>query len=150
MCLIGSANVTHTALGWRTPSNLELLTPVARTADHIVEFEEALFAGAVRATAVQRDRLEELLERFHGLPAVMVETENNEMAMGLLPPTWVPRVRNPDELYSVYRGNSDVSRSALRLMQEDSHRSVSFPEWTKKSSEYGLPLQSPRPLSLNE
>ena len=119
MCLIGSANVTHTALGWRTPANLELLTPVARTADHIVEFEEALFAGAVRATAVQRDRLEELLERFHGLPAMMVETENNEMTMGLLPPTWVPRVRNPDELYSVYRGNSDVSRFALRLMQEE-------------------------------
>ena len=119
MCLIGSANVTHTALGWRTPANLELLTPVARTDDHIVEFEEALFAGAVRATAVQRDRLEELLERFHGLPAVMVETENNAMTMGLLPPTWFPRVRNPDELYSVYRGNSDVSRFALRLMQEE-------------------------------
>ena len=49
----------------------------------------------------------------------MVETENNEMTMGLLPPTWVPRVRNPDELYSVYRGNSDVSRFALRLMQEE-------------------------------
>ena len=39
-CLIGSANVTHTALGWRTPANFELLAPAARSADHIVGFEE--------------------------------------------------------------------------------------------------------------
>ena len=118
MCLIGSANVTHTALGWRTPANLELLTPVARTADRIVEFEKALLAGAVLATAGQRDRLEELLEKLRGLPALIPETDD-ETAMGLLPPSWVPRVRNPDELYSVYCGNSDVSRAALRTMQQE-------------------------------
>ena len=118
-CLIGSANVTDTALGWRTPSNLELLAPVARTADHIVEFEEALLTGAVRATAGQRDRLQVLLERLNGLTTMIPETAGNETAMGLLPPTWVPRVRNPDELYSVYRGNCDASRSTLRTMQEE-------------------------------
>ena len=117
MCLVGSANITHTALGWRSPSNLELLTPVARTADHIVEFEETLFAGAVRATVGQRDRLEELLERLRGFPAAISATEDG--TMGLLPPHWVPRIRNPDELYSVYRGNSDFSRSVLRAMQEE-------------------------------
>ena len=118
-CLIGSANVTHTALGWRTPANFELLTPAARSADHIVEFEEALFAGAVRATAGQRARLEELVERFRGVSTVILEMENDETAMGPLPPNWVPRVRNPDELYSVYLGNHDVSRSALPTMQEE-------------------------------
>ena len=39
--------------------------------------------------------------------------------MGLLPQNWVPRVRNPEDLYSVYRGNHDISRSALQTMQED-------------------------------
>ena len=117
-CLIGSANVTDTALGWQTPANLELLAPVARTADHIVEFEDELLTGAVRATARQRDRLQVLLEKLNGLPTVIHETADTEKAMGLLPPTWVPRVRNPDELYSVYCGNNDISRSALRTMRE--------------------------------
>ena len=118
LCLIGSANVTLTALGWRTPANLELLTPAARTADHIVEFEETLLAGSVRATAEQRDRLEELLERLGRLPTVASEIEE-EPAMGVLPPSWVPRARNPEELYSVYSGDSDISHTTLQTMRED-------------------------------
>ena len=118
-CLIGSANVTDTALGWRSPANLELLAPVARTADHIVEFEKALLTGAVRATAGQRDRLQVLLERLSGLSAVLPKTTDVETAIGVLPPDWVPRVRNPDELYSVYCGNNDFSHSALGIMREE-------------------------------
>ena len=49
-CLVGSVNVTHTALGWRSPSNFELLTPVARTASHIVEFENALLVSCPRSS----------------------------------------------------------------------------------------------------
>ena len=118
MCLIGSANVTLTALGWRTPANLELLAPVARTADHIVEFEETLLSGSVRATAEQRDLLKELLGRLQRLPAIMPETDDGG-TKGLLPPSWIPRVRNPEELYSVYRGDSDVSHITLQEMRED-------------------------------
>ena len=66
---IGSANVTNTALGWRTPANFELLIPVARRTDHVVKFEQALLAGAVRATAGQRDHLETLLKKLRDLPA---------------------------------------------------------------------------------
>ncbi len=118
MCLIGSANVTLTALGWRTPANLELLTPAVRTADYIVEFEETLLSGSVRATVEQRDRLEELLGRLQRLPAIMLETEDGR-TKGLLPPSWIPRVRNPEELYSVYCGDSDVSRTTLQTIRED-------------------------------
>ena len=118
MCLIGSANVTLTALGWRTPANLELLTPADRTANHIVEFEETLLSGAVRATAEQRDRLEELLERLQRLPAVILEIDD-ETTGGLLPPSWVPYTRNPEEFYPVYCGNCDVSRSVLQTMQKE-------------------------------
>ena len=118
LCLIGSANVTLTALGWRTPANLELLAPVARTASHIVEFEETLLSGSVRATAEQRDLLKELLGRLQRLPAIMPETDDGG-TKGLLPPSWIPRVRNPEELYSVYRGDSDVSHTTLQAMRED-------------------------------
>ena len=126
MCLIGSTNVTLTALGWRTPANLELLTPADRTANHIVEFEEMLLAGSVRATAEQRDRLEELLERLGRLPTVASEIEE-ETAMEILPPSWVPRARNPEELYLVYSGDSDVSHTTLQTMQEDLARLGTIP-----------------------
>ena len=132
MCLIGSVNVTLTALGWRTPANLELLTPAARTADHIVEFEEALFSGSVLATAEQRNRLEELLERLWRLPDVIASEIDDETTMGLLPPNWVPRTRNPEELYSVYCGDYDVSRSALQTMQEELKQIGTVPGMNEK------------------
>ena len=118
-CLIGSANVTLTALGWRTPANLELLTAATRSDSHIVEFERELLSGAVRATVEQRDRLAQLLELSQRAPIVMAEIADLEKSAGLLPPSWVPRVRNPEELFSVYCGNADVSRSALPTMQSE-------------------------------
>ena len=118
MCLIGSANVTLTALGWRTPANFELLTPIPRAADRIVEFERAVLSGAVRATGEQRDRLRELLDGLKGRPEVMSEI-GSEARLGLLPQRWVPRTRNPEELYSVYSGKRDVSRAVLETMQEE-------------------------------
>ena len=116
MCLIGSANVTDTALGWRSPANLELLVPIARTADYIVEFEAALFAGALR-----------------GLPVLIPGREDDGSTMGLLPPSWVPRVRNPEDLYSVYRGEGDVSRSALRTMQEELEKIGAVPGMSEET-----------------
>ena len=118
-CLIGSANVTLTGLGWRTPSNLELLTAAARSDSHIVDFEQELLSGAVLATVEQRDRLAQLLELSQRNPVAMAEIDDFEKSVGLLPPSWVPRVRNPEELYSVYCGNTDVSRSALPTMQKE-------------------------------
>ena len=129
-CLIGSANVTLTALGWRTPANLELLAPVARTASHIVEFEKMLLSGSVRATAEQRDRLEELLGRLRRSSTVASEIDY-EMIGGLLPPNWVPRVRNPEELYSAYRGDNDITRTTLSTIQEDLRQIGAIPGMDK-------------------
>ena len=120
-CLVGSANVTDTALGWRTPSNLELLTSVSRTTPDIVEFEQTLLAGAVRATEEQRDRLRELVDRLSDQPAIVIpETADDETTPGLLLPSWVPRIMNPDELYFVYTGEEHrVSRTAVAVMREE-------------------------------
>ena len=117
-CLVGSANVTLTALGWRRPSNLELLTAVPRTACHVMSFEEELLAGSVRATVEQRDRLRDMLARLQGLSADAFGADEVG-GVGILPGDWIPRSRNPEELYSVYCGNRDVNRSALRTMREE-------------------------------
>ena len=118
-CLVGSVNVTQTGLGWRNSSNFELLTPVSRTAGHIVEFEKALLAGTVQATATIRDCLQEMIESLSVLTKVESIKQVERMAEGMLPPSWIPLIRNPDELYSAYLGSKDVSRTALKTMQEE-------------------------------
>ena len=116
-CLVGSANVTETALGWRSPENLELLVTVSRSEPEVARFEERLFKGAIRATAALRDRLAAFLERYRAgqlpLPDLVHET------LGQLQPDWIPRSRNPEELFSVYNGSTDVSRAVLSAMQKD-------------------------------
>lgn len=116
-CLVGSANVTQTALGWRTPANLELAVAVARSASEIVEFERQLLSGAVRATVVQRDRLATLLEQLKEAEVTLGGGEHQ--TSGQLRLDWVPRIRNPEELYAVYQGDTDVGRSSLPLMRHE-------------------------------
>ena len=115
-CLIGSANVTATALGWRVPSNLELLAPADRSSPGIKTFLTELRSGSVRATRNHQVRLRELVEQLRLKHSFIVpETANDEDTPGLLPPNWMPATMNPDELYAVYaRGaEADVSRAAL-------------------------------------
>ena len=116
-CLVGSANVTDTALGRHKHSNLELLVPVPRGADSIVEFEKLVLPQAVRATATFRDHLHDLLDRLTHSKTAIVEMED-ETATSTLS-DWVPKVRNPEELYSVYQGSADISRASRVSMQEE-------------------------------
>ena len=118
---MGSANVTDTALGWRTPANLELLVPIARTAPSIIRFEEALLVGAVPATAQDVQRLQDLIDRLASQPSIVIaETADDQTTPGLLAPDWVPRTMNPEELYLVYAGDGEqVSRRALHAMRDE-------------------------------
>ena len=139
-CLIGSANVTDTALGWRTPANLELLTLVDRTQSHIAEFETKLLAGAVRATVLLRDHIRELMGKLQEIPLMPIR-DADELAGSQLPPSWIPLTRNPEDLYSVYQKNLDFSRSILATMQRELREigvisgldQVSFKAWVATS-----------------
>ena len=118
-CLIGSANVTLTALGWREPSNLELLTPVVRSLPHIVEFERELIAGSVLATQAKREHLEKVIEVFGEVDDVRSTFHDEGSTEGQLPPNWIPICRNPEELHSVYSDGSDFSRPILTVMRQE-------------------------------
>ncbi len=121
-CLVGSANVTATALGWREPANLELLSPVARDTPEIADFERELLRSAVRATPAQRELVQSLVDQLPEVVLVPLEPEvaSEELAAGLMSPTWIPRSKNPEDLYAVYQGNTDaVSRTGLPQMQEE-------------------------------
>lgn len=120
-CLVGSANVTDTALGWRTPANLELLVPIARTAPSIIRFEDELLADAVPATAQDVQRLQDLIDRLASQASIVIaEIADDQTTPGLLAPDWVPRTMNPEELYLVYAGDGEqVSRRALHAMRDE-------------------------------
>lgn len=121
-CLVGSANVTETALGWRNPANLELVTTVSRDAPEIVAFETELFRLAIRATSEQRNRMQRLVadlaEAVQQLPDAELATE--ELAGVLTPGSWIPRSKNPEDLYAVYQGETDaVGRARLPSMEAE-------------------------------
>ena len=117
ICLVGSANVTETALGWRSPPNLELLVTVPRSEPNVAGLEKHLFDGAIRATAAVRDRLAALLASIHGSQVSVPELEFD--TFGQLQPDWIPLIRNPEELFSAYNGNVDFGRLALPMMLKD-------------------------------
>ena len=117
-CLVGSANVTLTALGWKDPANLELLTTVSRTTDQLREFEDLLMSGSVVVSAPQHRRLKVLLAKLKETSTVISEDKMIK-ELGSLPIDWIPKSRNPEELYSVYAGSPDVMQTALETMNEE-------------------------------
>ena len=118
-CLVGSANVTLSAFGWWKSANFELLVPVRRDDTCIVDFERELIARAVPATAEQRDQLQNALERFRNSAPVILSVEDSAQATGSLPAHWVPQIKNPEELYAVYKGDADTGKSLLQIMREE-------------------------------
>ncbi|MDW8413836.1 MAG: phospholipase D family protein [Acidobacteriota bacterium] len=109
-CLVGSANLTHTALGWSSSSNLELLIPARPDEPILRTFEEELESGCIivdddiyehMKTSVKQlypsqSHLQEVVIRKDLLP--MLENTTVEVDLN----TWVPRLRHPEDLYLVY------------------------------------------------
>lgn len=111
-CLVGSANVTLAALGWREPANLELLVPVEETVGEVAAFEAEVLREAVPASRALRDCLARLVEgdgfERGGEPEVL----QSGAGLDVLVPDWIPSARNPEELYAAYSGKDDLSRIA--------------------------------------
>lgn len=121
-CLVGSANVTGTALGWRTPSNFELLVQMERSAAGIAGFLDELMSGTVRATEDHRIHMGKLVDQLASQSNyVLPDTAAADSNLGAIPPDWIPNTMNPDELYLVYCDgqDADVSRSMLPNMLAD-------------------------------
>ena len=117
-CLVGSANVTTAALGWRKPSNLELLVSIVRSDPTVVAFERHLLGRTMPATRGRRDALLELVDRV-GDAGERMSFEENEAKLAFLPTNWLPRTRSPEELYQVYVGDEDASFGLIQAMKDE-------------------------------
>lgn len=104
--LVGSANLTARGLGWRMPSNFELLVALPREFPGLSNWEAILLRSAVPATEQLRDQIRaqaDKLRQTHPLqniPDVGNEAEEEPNAK-----FWVPLCPTPERLWGVYRGH---------------------------------------------
>lgn len=103
-CLLGSANLTATGLGWHEHSNLEILIPAQRT-DADVEFLLSRLESATPATFQLRDEMEQLAASIDA--SVLDEAKDiSATTMAQASTAWLPRCAAPDKLYDIYQNPS--------------------------------------------
>lgn len=119
-CLLGSANLTGRALGWRLPTNLELLAELEVSTQGIQAWEASLMRNSIPVTPDLRDKVaneaEELAAQRPKLPSMEVERDDDPSFR------WVPLCPSPDRLFKVYKGELDEAkmvRSAFEFAQRD-------------------------------
>lgn len=117
-CLVGSANITSVALGWRSPANVELMVPVSRTDPHVAAFEQDLLRRSKAASKDQHDSLLELVRRMEDAGR-KIEFQDGEPRVAVLQASWVPKARSPEDLYRAYGGEEDTSFGLFRALKEE-------------------------------
>jgi len=108
-CLIGSANLTAKALGWSTPSNLEILVSMSATDLYLQAFETELLKNCIEVDEgifQQFHRTVELLnETKPSLPIYTFHIDLIEQSDRLISDEqWLPILRHPQDLYLAYCG----------------------------------------------
>ncbi|MDE0001492.1 MAG: phospholipase D family protein [Rhodospirillaceae bacterium] len=99
-CLVGSANLTAAALGWRPDSNVEILLRASRSDTDVLHLLERL-SYASPATFQIRSEVE---EQAAALSAELLDDglEVSVDAVERLGAPWLPRCAAPDKLFTVY------------------------------------------------
>lgn len=101
--LIGSANLTATALGWSEQPNIEILTEISSTSKELSGLIFVLERNARQATLREKEKISEEANSLT-LPASPESSLNH-----ILEFPWLPRCAAPEQLYEVYSGQSDAS-----------------------------------------
>lgn len=126
-CLVGSANITSSALGWATPSNYELLIP-SFFDERLAKFETVLFTGCVavdNSIYLHTQSVVECLPKSQPprelvfAPADAGEAVEVRVDVSI----WLPRLRSPEQLIVAYRGNLELLTAGTK---EASLRDLAF------------------------
>ena len=99
-CLVGSANLTATALGWRRDANIELLVPMMRSDPNVALLIDRL-RGATLATFQLRDEVQILADALDDLALDEAKELPADRAASAARP-WLPRCAAPDKLHAIF------------------------------------------------
>ncbi|TDK99389.1 hypothetical protein EI067_06840 [Mycobacterium paragordonae] len=117
-CLVGSANLTGTALGYSAAPNLEILVPCDVGGPGLQLFEEELLRGAIQ---VDEDIADETRSLANLLPAPLMSIEAEDQTLEAAAPEsvgsledWTPTLRQPEDLYLAYCQDSDSLSQVAR------------------------------------
>lgn len=107
--LIGSANLTNSALSWTSDPNLEILVPIDNSTYDTRKFEEHVLSEAIE---VNLDLYESMTAASESWPNLDIEYKLDDTVFPQDHPEslriWVPISRFPTNLYKVYKDmNSD-------------------------------------------
>lgn len=119
--LLGSANLTATALGWAPSPNLELLVDVSRDAVERLEHRLALESlPATDETAREIERIAELLPQRASLSFCIDATLATAAE-------WVPKLRMPSDLFLAYSVGTEKLSSASAAAAASDLESLDLP-----------------------
>lgn len=119
-CLVGSANLTHAALGWSASPNLELLIPTYADDPILYTFEQELRYRCIQVDDnlydQMRSTVEELRQSQPDVKWISVEENlkpyRDEITQLVNLDKWLPTLRNPSALFLAYMGQKDRLTSA--------------------------------------
>lgn len=125
--VIGSSNLTNTALGWSQRPNLELLVPY----EPLPEFERQLFAGAVAVDDALYDYVRKIVDSLltTEIDQTVVQADwdcslDKEVGPTVNVNAWLPMLRHPEKLYTAYMdawdklgiGSREAAKSDLQFL----------------------------------
>ena len=119
-CLTGSANLTESALGWRVPSNLELMVDVSSVIQDMKDWEEQLFDCSTVVNKKTRDEIQSssatLIDKGQHMQYVEFHVDEN------VSDSWLPQYANPRKLYRVYSKevtSENMPKSSFKYAMSD-------------------------------
>ena len=105
-CLVGSANLTASALGWANRNNIELLVP-ASIADPEIAFLLHQLERAELATSEIRDKMRAESALLESVQLAEAQDMTSAHKYWHLP--WLPRCAAPDRLYEMYKNKATTA-----------------------------------------
>ena len=119
-CLTGSANLTESALGWRVPSNLELMVDVSSVIQDMKDWEARLFDCSTVVNKKTRDEIQSnsasLVKEGQQMQYVEFHVDDN------VSDHWLPQYASPKKLYRVYSGEftiENILKSSFKYAMSD-------------------------------
>jgi hypothetical protein len=112
--LVGSANLTNTALGWLPQPNLELLID----SEPLLVFEQTLLAGSIVVDDSLYEHVKQLVAQLPVPTRVLLEPDTS-LEDEITPQSvdaWLPLLRQPKSLYIAYKGNWDRLGTGSRIV----------------------------------